>query len=111
MGDAAIGQRQVGEKMMRADDAADRQVRHGRVDMRHEMEAARSGPRSLDGDVGEVDGDELADRDAPVGAGNDLEIDLRLRQRRGPSTAVNARRRPLISSRSVMEKWRCPTSR
>ena len=49
--DAAIGQRQVGEKMMRADDAPDRKIGHGRVDMGHEMEPARSDPGALDDDI------------------------------------------------------------
>ena len=78
--DAAIGQRQVGEKMMRADDAPDRKIGHGRVDMGHEMEPARSDPRALDDDIGEVDRDELADFCAAVDAGDQLEIDLGLRQ-------------------------------
>ena len=42
--DAAIGQRQVGEEMMRADDAPDRKIGHRRVDMGHEVKPARSDP-------------------------------------------------------------------
>ena len=42
--DAAIGQRQIGEKMMRADDAPDRKIGHRRVDMGHEVKPARADP-------------------------------------------------------------------
>ena len=42
--DAAIGQRQIGEKMMRADDTPDRKIGHRRVDMGHEVKPARADP-------------------------------------------------------------------
>ena len=41
---AAIGQRQVGEEMMRADDAPHRKIRDRRVDMRDQMQPARPDP-------------------------------------------------------------------
>ncbi len=63
---AAVGQRQVGKEMMRADHAAHREIGHRRVDMRHEMQPSRPDPRALDDDIGEIDCDELGDFGMPV---------------------------------------------
>ena len=76
VGDPSIGQGEVGEEVMRADDAANRQVGDRRVHVRDEMQAAGPDPRSLDDDVGEIDGDELGDLRMAVDARNDLQVDL-----------------------------------
>src|ERR1043165_1094432 len=59
--DAPIRQRHIGDEMMGAHDLAHRKIGNRRIDMRHEMQPARSNPRALYGDVGEIVGDELAD--------------------------------------------------
>jgi len=64
---------------MRPDNAANRQVGTRRVHVRDEMQPPWSNPRTSDGDVSELDGDELADFRSAVDARDHFEIDLRLR--------------------------------
>lgn len=66
MNDAAERQRQVGQEVMGANHAAHWKIRHRRIDVRHQMQAAGPDPRSLDHDIGQVDRDQLADFEAAV---------------------------------------------
>jgi patatin-like phospholipase len=63
-----VWQRQVGEEMMGGDDAPDRKIRHGGIDVRHEMKPPRPDPRAFHRDIGQVVGDELADFEPAVDA-------------------------------------------
>ena len=75
---------------MRADDTPNRKISHRRVDMGHEVQPARTDPRTLDHDIRQVDRDELADFRAAIDAGDQLEIDL-------PSTAVTMKPPSLVT--------------
>jgi len=68
---AAIGQSQVGQKVMRADDAPHRKIRHRRIDMRHQMEPAGTDPGAFNDDIGQIDRNELADLRAAIDTRNE----------------------------------------
>src|SRR5271155_2609456 len=58
--DAAVRQGEIGEEMVGADDAADREVSDRRVDMWHQMQTAGSNPGTLHDNIDQVDRDQLA---------------------------------------------------
>ena len=51
---AAVGERQVGDEMMRADHPAHREVRDRCIDMRYEVQPAGAEPGAFDDNVGEM---------------------------------------------------------
>jgi len=51
---ATVGQREVGEEMMRADHPAHREVRDRCIDMRYEVQPAGAEPGAFDDNVGEM---------------------------------------------------------
>ena len=67
---AAIRQRQIGQKMMCANDAPDGKIGDRRVDMRDQVQAPWSDPGAFYVDVGQVDCNQLADLSAAVDTGD-----------------------------------------
>ena len=67
---APVGQGDVGDKVMRADDLADREIRDRSIHMRDEVQSSRSEPRASHRDVRKIIGNELADFRMPLDAGN-----------------------------------------
>ncbi len=59
MDHTAIGQRQIGQEMMRADHTPDREISHRRIDMRHQVQPAGPEPGAFDVDVGQIDRDQF----------------------------------------------------
>ncbi len=49
---AAIGKRQIGQKMMGADHAPNREIGHRPIDVRQKMQTTGSDPLALDDDIG-----------------------------------------------------------
>ena len=86
----AVGQCQIGEKMVRGDGFAHREVGDRRVDMRDQMEPAGTDPRAFHDNIGQIVGDQLADFGVAVDAGNELQIDLGLGERRVVSLPLPA---------------------
>ena len=64
--------------MQSAEDTLHGEVGHGRIHVRHEMQARRTRPRAPHPDVGQIVGHELRDGGRAVRVRNDLEVHLRL---------------------------------
>ncbi len=75
----AVGQRQIGDEMVGRYDPLYRKVGDRRVDVRDQMEPARSDPGALHDDIGQIIGYELADAGLSVHARDQFQIDLGLR--------------------------------